>query len=138
MKDYTLSQEKSAEQPLLWNVWGIRAGMRKFFSKAEEIYAGIANAAGRKFSHSGCLKTGKVNRVQYTKAIQRTAPTHQGYLSWYFDDYRACSYGLPGRAQVDSEQIPHFKRMLHCWFSPITVVPHQNGVSQDPFGAGHA
>jgi hypothetical protein len=48
--------------------------MRKLFSKAEEIYAGIANVADRKFSHSGCLKTGKLNRVQYnirTGSLQR-------------------------------------------------------------------
>jgi hypothetical protein len=40
--------------------------MREFFPKEKEISAGIADAADRKFSHSGRLKTGKLNRKQYT------------------------------------------------------------------------
>jgi len=39
--------------------------MREFFPKEKEISAGIADAADRKFSHSGRLKTGKLNRKQY-------------------------------------------------------------------------
>jgi len=39
--------------------------MREFFPKEKEIFAGIADAADRKFSHSGRLKTGKLNRKQY-------------------------------------------------------------------------
>jgi len=39
--------------------------LRELFSKAEEIFAGIANALDGKLSYSDCLKTGKLKRVQY-------------------------------------------------------------------------
>ena len=37
-----------------------------FFQKAEEIFAGIANAIDKKLSYSSRLKTGKLNRKQYS------------------------------------------------------------------------
>ncbi len=39
--------------------------MPEFFPQAEEIFAGIANAADREFSYSSSVKTGKLNRKQY-------------------------------------------------------------------------
>ena len=54
--------------------------MRKLFPKAEKIPAGIANAADRKLSHSGRLKTGKLNRDQYKKELVQVKKVIQASL----------------------------------------------------------
>ena len=40
--------------------------MQKLFPKTEEIFAGTTKLANGKLSHSGNIKTGKLNRKQYT------------------------------------------------------------------------